>query len=255
MSTARDSGDGNGSSSKLAELRANGSAHAALAPSEGEAVSLESPDDETDELSHAFDPPERGEPEPAPSEVGDLAEACVRFVERALGVRLDYEAETLPLLDHWVAGARDAVGAQVETDKPADATIEVVGQTAGAYLGEVIRRRHPCWWRTEGPTSSWRLEFGHAWLVVRPFELVEAALALGLGKEPEVGAYEVDDDDREAVRRRLAELPEVPIEELVAPSTRLEVLDIVLDAIRARQAAAGVPRLELEPGDYDDFGT
>lgn len=255
MSTARDSGDGEASKSKLAELRANGSSHTELGKSEGETVSLETPDEADDELSDAFEPPERGEVDAAPSEVADLAEACVRFVERALGVRLDYEAETLPLLDHWIAGARDAVGEQVGTEKPAGATIEVVGQTAGAYLGEVIRRRHPCWWRTEGATTSWRLEFAHAWLVVRPFDLVEAALALGLGKEPEVGAYEVDDDDREAVRRRLAELPEAPIEELVAPSTRLEVLDIVLDAIRARQAAAGVPRLELEPGDYDDFGS
>jgi hypothetical protein len=250
MSTPGDSGSKGGGT--LGSLRANGTSHAGAHEDE-HAVELEPPAADDAELSTSFDPPERGEIEPAPTEVADLAEACVRFVERATGVRLDYAPETLPLLDHWIATARAAATEKTGEAASVDATLEVVAQTAGAYLGEVIRHRHPCWWRTEAGAAAYRLEFAHAWLVVRPVELVEAALALGGGgPEPELGAFAIDDDDREAVQRRLDELPETPVDELVAPSTRLEVLDIVLDAIRARQVAAGLPRLELEPADYDD---
>jgi hypothetical protein len=43
------------------------------------------------------------------TEVGDLAESCVRFVHEALGLTLDYTAETLPVLDHYLRErARDA---------------------------------------------------------------------------------------------------------------------------------------------------
>jgi hypothetical protein len=62
---------------------------------------------------------------------------------------------------------------------------------------------------------------------------------------------EIDDADREAVAARLAELPPVPEDEFFAPSTRLEVIDIAVDAIRARRLADGEPEASLGPADYE----
>jgi hypothetical protein len=100
--------------------------------------------------------------EPPPEPVADLAEGCVRFVERALGVRLDYRPETLPLLDHYLEQARSATSERVEA-------LPVVAQMAGAYFGEVIRRRHASWWRMEGQDPTfWQLEFESVYLAFSP---------------------------------------------------------------------------------------
>ena len=108
--------------------------------------------------------------EEAPERVRDLAEACVRFVERALGVKLDYEPETLPLLDHYLATAR----AEAE-DQPAARVL--VAHAAGAYFGEVVRRRYPSWWRAEGnDPGGWRIELENVYLSFSPVELVADAL-------------------------------------------------------------------------------
>lgn len=185
---------------------------------------------------------------PPPAAVLDLAEACVRFVERAVGVKLDFTVETLPLLDHYVAGARDVLSGRA---RPTEGEpVDLVAQAAGAYLGEVMRRRYPCWWRVGSEGVDHRLEFHRLYLVVQPVTLIHEALALDAEKGVhELGGFDMDEDDKEAAMARLAELPEVPFEEFVAPSTRVEVLDIVIDAVRVLHAQAGRP-LALEPSDY-----
>lgn len=194
--------------------------------------------------------------EPPPA-VSELAEACVRFVERAIGVRLDYTLETLPLLDHYLEGARDTLRetkkkkAQTDVEAP---TVSIIAQAAGAYFGEVVRRRHASWWRLDADPEEHRLEFHHVFLVVKPVTLMLDALTLDpLGKAPAgLSGFDLDEEDRGAAAARLAELPPVPLEEYVSPSTRLEVLDIVVDAVRAYHMAEGVPVQELEPDDYLD---
>ena len=39
---------------------------------------------------------------PPPEQIADLARACVDYVKRALHVELDFSAETLPMLDHYL---------------------------------------------------------------------------------------------------------------------------------------------------------
>jgi hypothetical protein len=186
----------------------------------------------------------RGLP-PSPDVVVEAAGACVRFVERALGVRLDFEAETLPVLDHWLRGAR-------ADERPEAAAL--VARAAGAYIGEVVRRRHASWWRVEGgDPSSWRIELRDVFLSFAPVDVARDAMGLDRGPDGElldVASLDLDDDDREAVSARLAELPRVSDEELRSPSTRVEVVDIAVEAIRQRQAADGAPPLALEPADY-----
>ncbi|APR83052.1 Hypothetical protein A7982_08401 [Minicystis rosea] len=182
---------------------------------------------------------------PAPDRVRDLAEGCVRFVERALGVKLDYEPETLPLLDHWVAAARPEAGSKPET-------AAVVAHAAGAYFGEVVRRRYPSWWRTEGDDPGmFRIELEPVYLSFSPMQLVADALFHSEIENETLEQLELDDADREAVTARLAELPPVSEEEFFSLATRLEVIDIAIDAIRARRLADEDGDAALGPDDYE----
>lgn len=189
---------------------------------------------------------------PAPPRVRDLAEGCVRFVERALGVRLDYEAETLSLLDHYIEESRKAA-----RERP-EATI-LLAQSVGAYFGEVVRRRYSSWWRVEGDDPTfWRIELESVYLSFSPVQLVADALlrneegAPPGGEESASERFELDEGDREAVAARLVELPAVSEQEFYAPSTRLEVIDIAVEAIRARRMAeGGAADARFRPEDYD----
>ncbi len=194
---------------------------------------------------------------PPPPAVEDLAEGCVRFVERALGVRLDYRPETLPLLDHYLEQARRATSERVEA-------LPVVAHMAGVYFGEVIRRRYPSWWRMDGDDPTyWQIQFESVYLAFSPVLFVREALtrdhapeaARDVADDPLSGdpaALELEEQDREAVATRLAELPQVSEDEYYAPSTRLEVIDIAVDAIRSRRLAAGEEvDSVLDPADYD----
>lgn len=192
-------------------------------------------------------PPPAGNLPPAPPHVLELAEACVRFVERTVGIRPDYQPETLPLVDHWLREGRAAVQLRPET-------VPLLAHAAGAYFGEVVRRRYAAWWRTESSDpAAWRVELRDVYLSFCPVDVARDALGLERGPDDELleaTSFDLDDDDREAVAARLAELPEVEEEEYRAPSTRLEVLDIIVDAIRRKQVAEEQPPLALEPEDY-----
>lgn len=180
---------------------------------------------------------------PAPSTVTDRAEACVRFVERALKVRLDYTVETLPLLDHYLATARAEARARPET-------VPLLVEAAGAYFGEVIRRRHAAHWREEGEPGDYRVELEGVYLSFCPADIMRQALFFEDNPEA-FQALTLLQEDQESLATRLAELPEVTDEELYAPSTCAEVIDIAVDLLEAQRVARGAPRARLGPRDYD----
>jgi hypothetical protein len=150
-----------------------------------------------------------------------------------------------------------------------------LANAVGAYLGEVVRRIHRCWWRADGDDPLyWRLEFRDVYLSFAPMQVVLAALTwsasealdgLALDDEmpdhraetsedaleptPEPG-LQLAPEDREAVRRRLDDLPPVTDEEYHALSTRLEVIDIAVDAIQANLLAEPERRRTYRPEDY-----
>ena len=229
---------------------------------------------------------------PPPRAVQDLAESCVRYVERAIGFKLDFEPETLPVLDHYLEKAREETRDRKEA-RP------LIAQAVGAYLGEIARRKFQGFWRLEDEHDprSWRVELEPVYLILRPIELATRALDLpptpprdaspirerksddedddddeNEGAE-EVSAeseampdelltpdptddlgpalLELDEDDRAAVAERLALLPPVSDAEYHAPSTHLEVVEIIVETIRARRMAAGMEGdAHLEPDDY-----
>jgi hypothetical protein len=183
--------------------------------------------------------------EEAPPLAAELAEACVRFVEAALGVRLDFEPETLPLLDHYVASRREELVAKPET-------IGLVARAAGVYFAEVVRRQFRSFWHAPSDDpSSWELRFEPVYLAFNPVAVAYDAITHGDEAGP-TSLFQLDDEDREAVEARLADLPPSNDEEFFSFSTRLEVVEIAVDAIKARMMSTGLGEVSFGPGDYDD---
>jgi hypothetical protein len=80
--------------------------------------------------------------------ITEYAAQAVAYVQRALGLTLEYDSDTLPLLDHYLR--------TVPADQPE--AIELVMLTAGAYFGEVVRRRLGGRWdTTEEEPREWRV--------------------------------------------------------------------------------------------------
>jgi hypothetical protein len=108
--------------------------------------------------------------------------------------------------------------------------------TAGAYFGEVLRRRHPSHWFLGDDPSAYRIELEVARLVVHPMSSSASASPSGRPRTKVSSRRLVLSlEDRDALAKRLEELPEVTDEELFAPSTRLEVIDIALDLLHGRR--------------------
>src|SRR5687767_9706518 len=85
-----------------------------------------------------------------PARIREYADQTVEYVRRALGISLEYDSNTLPLLDHYLR--------TVPEGQPA--TLQLVIATSGAYFGEVVRRRLGGRWEattTEGETEEWRV--------------------------------------------------------------------------------------------------
>ncbi len=187
---------------------------------------------------------------PPPPHVGELAVACIGYVQRSLGVELDFTPETLPLLDHWLQQARTEVRG-LDLDKREEPLIDAVVAPAGAYVGEVARRLlGGRWFCPPGEYRRWRIELTNVFLSFNPIGL---ALETVLGKEAEGSNafFRVHPNERAIAERAVANLPEVPEEEYYAPSSRLEVLQIVADALAASHPE---PRTYSE-SDYGDVRT
>lgn len=96
-------------------------------------------------------PPSAGGPpedDESPTEVLEYASRAVDYVKRSLELTLEYDSDTLPVLDHYLR--------EVPEDNAAAA--HLVAATAGAYFGEVVKRRIGGMWDlpTHDP-GTWRL--------------------------------------------------------------------------------------------------
>ena len=193
---------------------------------------------------HAAEP----ELEPAPGVVAELADACVRFVRTAVGVSLDFRPETLPLLDHYLATRRDELLAARAANPEA---MGLVARAAAAYFGEVVRAHFPTSWHipSDDP-SEWELRFASVYLSVNSLAVVYDAISHG-DEEGPIAYLELEDEDREAVAARLAELPPASEDEFFSLATRLEVLEIAVDVIKSRMMAAGLGEVAFSKEDYD----
>jgi hypothetical protein len=161
--------------------------------------------------------------ERAPDVVGDLAESCVRYVEAAVGVKLDYTQETLPVLDHYVRLVPEAAGEQV---------LGLLAPMIGAYYGEVVRRHLPGarWHAPADAYQEWRIEFAGCFLHFNPIGI---ALEAVLRQEAEgYGAHlAMLDRDKGAVIAAIDVLGEVEEDDYYRLAVRFEVLQTAYEVL------------------------
>jgi hypothetical protein len=174
--------------------------------------------------------------------VAELAAACVRFVAARYGVTLDFSPETLSFVDQWLRDARDEVRRRPEA-------AEVVQAAAGAYLGEVVRRAFGGYWLSDGDHRDWRVRLSTVYCAFNPIGMSREALLLEAA-EGWHAELELDPGEREVVAQRLASLPTVEDDEYYAPSTRYDVLCILVDILHARMQAQHLGDVRFAPEDY-----
>lgn len=172
-----------------------------------------------------------------PARVSEYADQVVAYVRRALGVALEYDSDTLPLLDHYLR--------TVPADQPATTTLVIA--TSGAYFGEVVRRRLGGRW--EVPVTGVSHGNGHD-LAVPPFEGADWRMVLptGLSFSPAgivasaIAQADLDDLDSEIdaparmrphVQQALARMGKLTVEEYYSLCGRLDTLEHVHEVLVA----------------------
>jgi hypothetical protein len=100
--------------------------------------------------------------------VREYAAQAVEYVRRSVGLTLEYDSDTLPVLDHYLRSVPDGT----------PETLALVAGTSGAYFGEVIRRRLGGRWDlSAADPGGWRLVLPGG-LSFSPAGLVLAAILL-----------------------------------------------------------------------------
>ena len=199
---------------------------------------------------HAHEaPPKPAEPlPPPPGPVAELIAACNRFIASKYKVALDGTPLTLSLLDQYVRDAREAVRERPES-------IDLVAPAIGAYLGEVMRQTFGATWslpaeEINADHDAWRLCFKQVYLAFNPIGLARESLTMS-ESEGWNAHLTLDPGEADEIRERLSAMPEVDEDEYYLPSTRFDVINVVVDTLRARAEEAGTADVEFAPEDYD----
>ncbi len=161
-----------------------------------------------------------------PEELQPLCAACAQYVLAATGVMLDLTPETLPVLDHYLAGARAA-----HPDLK-----DLVTRAAGAYFGELVRSLYPARWRLTDDVAGWRLEFERCFLHFNPAAFAREAIEGADIVEGGAG-YGVATSDLDVLQAALAVFGEVSADDYYRLSTRLEALGPLVDRLTANALA------------------
>lgn len=180
-----------------------------------------------------------------PESVRELAEACEQYVVRALGFQLDYSIETLPVLDQYVLDVRASVAERPDL-------MPLVSHALGAYFGEVMCRTLGGFWRTPSPNVvDWQVCLTQVFLWLNPVGVASDALAGHTDHGGPSSQLRVSPEDRELVAARLARLEAVDEEQYYSFSTRIEVLQVVIEELQRRLEESGYGGTEFELTDYE----
>lgn len=183
--------------------------------------------------------------ESTPEPIGELVRACLDYVKRSLGTELDFMPETLPLLDHYLGEVREELSAKPEL-------AELTAHAAGAYLGEVLRRQMRGFWRA--PSASlhdYQICSSVAFVSVNPFGVAYDALYGSTDHGGPRSNLRLAPEDHQYIAARLATVPEVPEDQFYLLTTRLEAIEITVEALRARLEEEGYSEIEYTPEDYE----
>lgn len=174
--------------------------------------------------------------EPVPPRVREYADQAVTYVRRSLGVTLEYDSDTLPLLDHYL---RSVPEGQPET-------MQLVIATAGAYFGEVVRRRLGGRWELGGEDVEWRMVLPTG-LNFAPAGFVAAAIAQADLDDLD-SEFDAPPRMRPFVQRALERMGEVSLEDYYSLCGRLDTLEHVHEVLVA-VAAQMMGNVDDEEGD------
>ena len=176
--------------------------------------------------------------------IAEMAERTVEYVRRAVGVSLEYDSDTLPLLDHYLRSV------------PRDQTplVELVVATAGAYFGEVVIRRLGGRWEVTSPSpTDWRVvlptgvSFAPAGFVAVAIARVDVAdVETGIEAPPRMQPH---------LERAMARMSELTTDEYFSLCGRLDTLEHVsevLVAVAAQLLGEQVPAPDAEDGSSVD---
>jgi hypothetical protein len=176
--------------------------------------------------------------DPTPPRVREYAEQAVAYVQRALGIKLEYDSDTLPVLDHYLR--------TVPADQPA--ALQLVVATAAAYFGETVRNVLGGRWELGTSSAEWRVVLPTG-IHFSPAGFVAAAVAQA----------DLDDIDSEIgaparmlphLQQTLARMGELTVEEYYSLCGRLDTLEHVHEVLVA--VAAQMLGDTDEPGGDDD---
>ena len=193
------------------------------------------PDPDPEETEHEELPP-------PPPPVAELCAACIRFVASKYKVALDGSPDTLSLVDQYVREAREAYKTRPES-------IDLVAPAVGAYLGEVMRQEFGGEWFTEGSHEAWRLYFHNVYLAFNPIGMAREAIMM-----TEDGGWhahlQLDPAERETIEARLAVMPHLDEDEYYLPTTKFDVITVVVETLSAKAEASGTADVKFTRDDY-----
>jgi len=159
--------------------------------------------------------------DPVPARVREYADQTVEYVRRSLGIRLEFDSDTLPILDHYLRTVPDG--------QPA--TLDLVVATSGAYFGEVVRRRLGGRWESVGDEAEWRVVLPTG-LNFSPAGFVAAAIA-----QADLADLDSEIDApprmRPYVQQALQRMGEVSLEDYYSLCGRLDTLEHVHEILVA----------------------
>ncbi len=177
----------------------------------------------------------------------ELSAACARYVLAKYRVPLDGTPDTLSLVDQYVKDTRADLVVRPEA-------AGLVAATVGAYLGEVVKRAFGAEWVAEGDYSSWRLQMRTVYLTFNPLGMALEALSLGDaggdGGEDWHAHLETDIAEREEVLARLRSFPAVDPDEFYLPTTRFDVIEMIVEALAAKMRDEGNGDARFTSDDY-----
>lgn len=156
-----------------------------------------------------------------PPRVREYADQVVTYVRNALGVTLEYDSNTLPVLDHYLRSVEGTQGA----------TVQLVVVTAGAYFGEVVRRHLGGRWDLDGQDIEWRMILPTG-VSFAPAGVVAAAIA-----KADLSDLDSELDApvrlRSHVQEALARMGEITVDEYYSLCGRLDTLEHIHEVLVA----------------------
>jgi hypothetical protein len=181
--------------------------------------------------------------------VAQYADGCVRAVHRSLGMALEYDPETIPLLDHYLT---------LLPDRPRLATRDpvrgLVATMAGVYFGEVVRRLFPSRWVAAEDVDplEWRLEFEYCFLTFFPVAIAWEVI-LRRDSPTCTAAYLLEECTREPIAERLDRLPGATIDDYYTFAQRLETLVLTAGWLAELVRQSAKKPAVVAPQRYVDF--